>query len=72
MASSHLKYLQTVLFLVVFFVTEKKLPYVVTRDVCLSVCPSSVEISLERGCTITNMLIALKFGLNIGGRVMQF
>ena len=31
-----------------FFVT-KKLPYVVTRDVCPSVRPSSVEISLERG-----------------------
>ena len=61
-----------------FFVT-KKLPYVVTRDVCpsvrlsvrLSVCPSSVEISLERGCTITNRPIDLKFGLSIGGREMH-
>ena len=43
----------------------------VRLSVCLSVRPSSVEISLERGCTITNMLIALKFGLNIGGRVMH-
>ena len=37
----------------------------------MSVRPSSVEISLERGCTITNMPIGLKFGLNIGGRVMH-
>ena len=43
----------------------------VRPSVCLSVRPSSVEISLERGCTITNMLIALKFGLNIGGQVMH-
>ena len=54
-----------------FFFTEKKLPYVVTHDVCLSVClsvcPSSVEISLERGCTITNRSIDLKFYINIGG-----
>ena len=62
-----------------FFLFEKKLPYVVTRDVCpsvrLSVClsvrPSSVEISLERGCTITNRPIDLKFGPFIGGRVMH-
>ena len=61
-----------------FFVT-KKLPYVVTRDVCPSVrpsvCPSvrpsSVEISLERSCTITNRPIDLKFGLSIGGGVMH-
>ena len=57
-----------------FFVT-KKLPYVVTRDVCPSVrpsvCPSSVEISLERGCTITNRPIDLKFGLSIWGGVMH-
>ena len=65
-----------------FFVT-KKLPYVVTRDVCPSVRPSvvpsvrpsvrpsSVEISLERGCTITNRPIDLKFGLSIGGGVMH-
>ena len=36
-----------------------------------SVHPSSVEISLERGCTITNMPIDLKFGPIIGGRVMH-
>ena len=62
-----------------FFLYGKKLPYVVTRDVCpsvcpsvrLSVCPSSVEISLERGCSITNMPIDLKFGPIIGGRVMH-
>ena len=58
-------------FLVVYFVTEKKIPYVVTRDVCPSVRPSFVEISLERGCTITNRPIDLKFGLCIGGRVMH-
>ena len=62
-----------------FFLYGKKLPYVVTRDVCpsvcpsvrLSVCPSSVEISLERGCSITNMPIDLKFGPIIGGGVMH-
>ena len=62
-----------------FFLLRKKLPYVVTRDVCpsvrlsvrLSVCPSSVEISLERGCTITNRPIDLKFGLSVGDRVMH-
>ena len=61
-----------------FFLFEKKLPYVVTRDVCssvrlscrLSVRPSSVEISLERGCTITDKPIGLKFNTNIGGGVM--
>ena len=36
-----------------------------------SVCPSSVEISLERGCTITNKPIDLKFGLSIGDREMH-
>ena len=40
-------------------------------SVRLSVCPSSVEISLERGCSITNMPIDLKFGLSIGGGVMH-
>ena len=54
-----------------FFLYGKKLPYVDTRDVCPSVCPSSVEISLERGCSITNMPIDLKFGTIIGGRVMH-
>ena len=76
--------LQTVThLLVVFFFSEKKLLYVVTRDVCPSVCPSvrpsvrpsvcpsSVEISLERGCSITNMPIDLKFGPIIGGQVIH-
>ena len=53
-------------FLVVFFVTEKKLPYVVTHDVCPSVRPSSVEITLERGFDRSAELIDLKIGLNIG------
>ena len=57
-------------FLVVFLL-RKKLLYVVTRDVSPSVRPSSVEISLERGCTITNRPIDLKFGLSIGGGVMH-
>ena len=39
----------------------------VRLSVRLSVRPSSVEISLERGCTITNRPIDLKFGLSIGG-----
>ena len=60
-------------FLVVFFVTEKTT--LCRHSRCLSVrpsvCLSSVEISLKRGCTITNMPIGLKFGLNIGGRVMH-
>ena len=51
----------------IFFLYGKKLPYVVNRDVC----PSSVEISLERSCTITNRSIDLKFDINIGGRVMH-
>ena len=40
-------------------------------SVRLSVRPSSVEISLERGCTITNRPIDLKFSLSIGGGVMH-
>ena len=40
-------------------------------SVRLSVCPSSVEISLERGSSITSMPIDLKFGPIIGGRVMH-
>ena len=64
------------LFLVVFFFTEKNylmssLAMSVRPSVRLSVCPSSVEISLERGCSITNMPIDLKFGTIIGGRVMH-
>ena len=43
-----------------FFVT-KKIPYVVTRDVC----PSSVEISLERGSKRSAEPIDLKIGLNM-------
>ena len=62
--------------LVVFFFTEKNylmssLAMSVRPSVRLSVCPSSVEISLERGCSITNMPIDLKFGTIIGGRVMH-
>ena len=56
-----------------FFVT-KKLPYVVTRDVCPSVRlsvrpsvrPSSVEITLERGSDRSAEPIDLKIGLNMG------
>ena len=41
-------------------------------SVCPSVCPSLVEKStLERGSTITNKPIGLKFDTNIGGRVMH-
>ena len=40
-------------------------------SLAMSVRLSSVEISLERGCTITNMPIGLKIGLNIGGWVMH-
>ena len=63
-------------FLVVFFFTEKNylmssLAMSVRPSVRLSVCPSSVEISLERGCSITNMPIDLKFGPIIGGGVMH-
>ena len=47
-----------------FFVT-KKLPYVVTRDVCPSVRPSSVEISLERGSKRSAEPIDLKIGLSM-------
>ena len=52
------------------FLYWKKLHYVVTCYVCPSVCPSSMEISLERGCTITIRPIDLNFGPNIGVRVM--
>ena len=59
-----------------FFLFEKKylmlsLAMSVRPSVCLSVRPSSVEISLERGCSITNRPIDLKFGLSIGGGVMH-
>ena len=53
----------------IYTVTEKTSLCCHSR--CLSVRPSSVEMSLERGCAITNMPIGLKFGLNIGGRVMH-
>ena len=43
----------------------------VCPSVRLSVRPSSVKISLERGCTITNRPIDLQFGLSIGGGVMH-
>ena len=49
-----------------FFVTEKKLPYVVTRDVCPSVRPSSVEITLERGFDRSAEPIYLKIGFKYG------
>ena len=55
--------------LVVFFVTKKTT--LCRHSRCPSVCPSSVEISLERGCSITNMPIDLKFGPIIGSRVMH-
>ena len=59
-------------FLVVFFCYEKNyLMSSLAMSVRPSVCPSSVEISLERGCTITNRPIDLKFGLSIGGREMH-
>ena len=45
-----------------FFRYEKKIPYVVTRDVC----PSSVEITLERGFNRSAEPIDLKIGLNMG------
>ena len=48
-----------------FFLYGKKLPYVVTRDVCPSVCLSSVEISLERGSKRSAEPIDLKIGLNM-------
>ena len=59
-----------------FFLFEKNylmlsLAMSVRPSVRLSVRPSSVEISLERGCTITNRPIDLKFGLSIGGGVMH-
>ena len=53
--------------LVYFFRYGKKLLYVVTHDVC----PSSVEITLERGFTISNWPIVVKFGLNIDIGVMH-
>ena len=56
------------MFLVFFFVT-KKLPYVVTREVCPSVRPSvrpsSVKISLERGSKRSAEPIDLKIGLDM-------
>ena len=54
-------------YLVAFFVTEKKyLMSSLAISVRPSVRPSFVEISLERGCTITNRPIDLKFDINIG------
>ena len=51
-----------------FFLYEKK--YLMS-SLAMSVCPSSVEISLERGRNITNNPIDFKFSLVIGGRVMH-
>ena len=50
-----------------FFSLRKRIPYVITRDVCPSVCPSLGEITLINGCTISISIrpILFKFGLNI-------
>ena len=52
----------------VIFLLRKKLPYVVTRDVCPSVRPSvrlsSVEISLKRGSKRSAGQIDPKIGLD--------
>ena len=50
--------------LVVFFVTEKTTLCRYSR--CLSVRPSSVEITLERGFDRSAEPIDLKIGLNMG------
>ena len=56
----------------IFFCYKKKyLMLSLAMSVRPSVRPSSVEIYLERGCTITNRPIDLKFGLSIGGGVMH-
>ena len=57
--------------LVVFCYEKKKIMLSLAMSVRPSICPSSVEISLERGCTISNMPIGLKFDTNIGGGVMR-
>ena len=53
----------------ILFLLRRKLPYVVTRDVCpsvrLSVRPSSVEISLERGSKRSAEPIDLKICLDM-------
>ena len=59
------------MFLVFFFRYGKKLPYVVTRDVCLSV-PSSVQITLERGFDRSAEPIDLKIGLTLTGAEGRF
>ena len=54
-------------FLVVFLFS-KKLPIVVVRDVCPSVCPfvrPSVEIISFRGNSLPNKPIELKIGMNV-------
>ena len=51
------------LFLVVFFVTEKN--YLMS-SLAMSVRPSSVEITLECGSNRSAELIDLKIGLNMG------
>ena len=55
-------------FLVFFFLFEKN--YLMS-SLAMSVRPSFVEKILERGWSITNSPIDLKFGLIIGGRVMH-
>ena len=44
----------------------------VRPSVCLSVCPSLVEITLVNDCTISIRPIQFKFSLTIGGWVMPF
>ena len=61
-------YVCSISFLVVFFLFEKNY---LMLSLAMSVRPSLVENTLERGCSITNRPIDLKFGLIIGGRVMQ-
>ena len=48
-----------------FFLSSKKLPIVVVRDVCPSVRLSSVEIFCFRGNSLSSKPIDLKIGLNV-------
>ena len=52
--------------LLFFFHLGKKLVYVVTRDVRPSVCPSSVEITLEGSSNRFSEPTDLKISLNMG------
>ena len=54
----------------IFFFFRKKLPIVVVRDVCPSVCPS-VEIISFRGISISNGPIDLKMSMNVRKEVMH-